>query len=146
MACTMYNKPSSTVGHTTSLPLARHFQASEDGSLNAAQELFPRGCGTRRCLIGGNTGWRIAAASSAMASSDPRLPSAARPYRPPLVNPQDLPPDYSSFLAILLVLQANMRDYENDMKQVVMAMTFVVMGFITDYFGPSRSRFRSRSG
>ncbi|KAH7283736.1 hypothetical protein KP509_34G021500 [Ceratopteris richardii] len=99
-----------------------------------------------------------------MASSDPRLPSAARPYRPPLVNPQDLPPDYSSFLAILFGVAgvmlrykfaswlalifcaqslANMRDYENDLKQVVMAMTFVVMGFVTNYFGPSRSGFRS---
>ncbi len=33
--------------------------------------------------------------------SDPRMPSAARPYVPALVDPNDLPPDYSSILAII---------------------------------------------
>lgn len=33
--------------------------------------------------------------------SDPRLPSAVRHYVPPIVNPNDLPPDYSSLAAII---------------------------------------------
>ena len=33
--------------------------------------------------------------------ADPRMPSAARPYVAPLINPNDLPPDYSSLLAII---------------------------------------------
>lgn len=33
--------------------------------------------------------------------SDPRMPAAARPYVPALVDPNDLPPDYSSILAII---------------------------------------------
>lgn len=33
--------------------------------------------------------------------SDPRMPSAARPYVPALVDPNDLPIDYSSILAII---------------------------------------------
>eukprot|EP01018_Ginkgo_biloba_P029363 Gb_35056 [translate_table: standard] len=33
--------------------------------------------------------------------SDPRQPSTAKPYIPPSISSQDLPPDYSSFLAIM---------------------------------------------
>ncbi|KAG8379265.1 hypothetical protein BUALT_Bualt07G0070600 [Buddleja alternifolia] len=76
-------------------------------------------------------------------SNDPRLPSAARPYKPPLVAPQDLPVDYSGFiavvfgvfgamfrykvcswLAIIFCAQSlsNMRNVENDLKQISMAM------------------------
>lgn len=33
--------------------------------------------------------------------NDPRLPSAARPYKPPPVAPQDLPVDYSGFIAVV---------------------------------------------
>ncbi|GLJ39994.1 hypothetical protein SUGI_0818350 [Cryptomeria japonica] len=33
--------------------------------------------------------------------SDPRQPSTAKPYKPPSIASQDLPPDYSSFLAIM---------------------------------------------
>lgn len=99
----------------------------------------------------------------AMASSDPRQPSAARPYVPPLLNPQDLPPDYSSFLAILFGIAgvmlryklgswlaliccaqslANMKNAENDLKQIIMAMTFAVMGIVTNYLAPSRQAVR----
>ncbi|KAL0355368.1 UNVERIFIED_CONTAM: protein Asterix [Sesamum radiatum] len=76
-------------------------------------------------------------------SNDPRLPSAARPYKQPIVAPQDLPVDYSGFvavifgvfgamfrykvcswLAIIFCAQslANMRNMENDLKQISMAM------------------------
>ncbi|KAI5071701.1 hypothetical protein GOP47_0013952 [Adiantum capillus-veneris] len=106
---------------------------------------------------------KLLALHGVMASSDPRLPSAARPYVPPLLNPQDLPPDYSSFLAILFGIAgvmlrykfaswlaliccaqslANMRDFENDLKQIVMAMTFALMGIVTNYLGPSRQALR----
>ncbi|KAL0442109.1 UNVERIFIED_CONTAM: protein Asterix [Sesamum radiatum] len=34
-------------------------------------------------------------------SNDPRLPSAARPYKQPVVAPQDLPVDYSGFVAVI---------------------------------------------
>ncbi|MCO5583580.1 hypothetical protein L7F22_037493 [Adiantum nelumboides] len=98
-----------------------------------------------------------------MVSSDPRLPSAARPYVPPLLNPQDLPPDYSSFLSILFGIArimlrykfaswlalicsaqslANMRDFENDLKQIVMAVRFALMGIATNYLGPARQALR----
>lgn len=33
--------------------------------------------------------------------SDPRMPTAVKHYVAPLVNPNDLPPDYSSLLAII---------------------------------------------
>lgn len=34
-------------------------------------------------------------------SNDPRLPSAARPYKPPVIAQQDLPVDYSGFIAVV---------------------------------------------
>ncbi|KAG9154784.1 hypothetical protein Leryth_014277 [Lithospermum erythrorhizon] len=39
--------------------------------------------------------------SSQTQSNDPRQPSAARPYKQPLVAPQDLPVDYSGFIAVI---------------------------------------------
>lgn len=90
--------------------------------------------------------------------SDPRQPSMAKPYTPPAIS-QDLPADYSSFLAIMcgvagVMLRyklgswlaiifcaqslANMRNMENDLKQIMMAMTFAVMGLVTNYFGHAR--------
>ncbi|XP_010939356.1 protein Asterix-like [Elaeis guineensis] len=92
-------------------------------------------------------------------ASDPRQPSTARPYVPPTVSPQDLPIDYSGFfavifgvtgvmlryklcswLAIIFCAQslANMKNLENDLKQISMAMMFAIMGLVTNYFGPSR--------
>ncbi|KAL9253468.1 Asterix-like protein [Drosera capensis] len=76
-------------------------------------------------------------------ANDPRLPSAARPHKLLPVSPQDLPVDYSGFvaaicgvlgvmfryklcswLAIIFCAQslANMRNIETDLKQVSMAM------------------------
>uniref|UniRef100_A0A7C8ZGX4 Protein Asterix n=1 Tax=Opuntia streptacantha TaxID=393608 RepID=A0A7C8ZGX4_OPUST len=90
-------------------------------------------------------------------ANDPRLPSAARPYKAPLLSPQDLPVDYSGFvavicgvlgvmfryklgswLAIIFCAQslANMRNMENDLKQISMAMMFAIMGLLTNYMGP----------
>ncbi|KAK4773359.1 hypothetical protein SAY87_028378 [Trapa incisa] len=92
-------------------------------------------------------------------SSDPRQPSAARPFKPPAVLPQDLPVDYSGFiavvfgvagvmfryklsswLAIIFSVQsfANMKNMENDLKQISMGMMFAIMGLVTNYFGPNR--------
>ncbi|CAA2985947.1 protein Asterix [Olea europaea var. sylvestris] len=89
-------------------------------------------------------------------SNDPRQPSAARPYKPSVVAPQDLPVDYSGFiavvfgvfgamfryklcswLAIIFCAQslANMRNVENDLKQISMAMMFGIMGLVTNYMG-----------
>ncbi|GAB4845409.1 hypothetical protein Ancab_038816 [Ancistrocladus abbreviatus] len=92
-------------------------------------------------------------------ANDPRQPSTARPYKAPLVVAQDLPVDYSGFiavmcgvlgvmfryklcswLAIIFCAQslANMRNIENDLKQISMAMMFAIMGLVTNYMGPSR--------
>ncbi|EXB90191.1 hypothetical protein L484_015485 [Morus notabilis] len=93
------------------------------------------------------------------AANDPRQPSAAKPYVPPAVAPQDLPVDYSGFIAVIFGLFgvmfryklsswlaiifcaqsiANMRNYENDLKQVSMAMMFAIMGLVSNYFGYAR--------
>jgi len=90
--------------------------------------------------------------------SDPRLPSAVRYYVPPIVNPNDLPPDYSSLAAMVfgilgvmmkqkvaswfsLVFIAQslalMKNPEYDLKQIIMALTFAVMGLVTTYFAPN---------
>ncbi|KAK4482045.1 hypothetical protein RD792_011608, partial [Penstemon davidsonii] len=82
-------------------------------------------------------------------SNDPRQPSAARPYKQPIVAPEDLPVDYSGFiavvfgvfgamfrykvcswLAIIFCAQslANMRNMENDLKQISMAMIYSSYG------------------
>ncbi|RDX64022.1 Protein Asterix [Mucuna pruriens] len=92
-------------------------------------------------------------------ANDPRQPSAARPYVAPQISPQDLPIDYSGFIAVIFGVAgvmfryklsswvalifcaqsvANMRNVENDLKQVMMAMMFSLMGLITNYFGPPR--------
>ncbi|NP_001152924.1 Protein Asterix [Zea mays] len=93
------------------------------------------------------------------AGSDPRQPSTAKPYAPPKLSPQDLPIDYAGFLAvafgvlgvmlrykvcswiaIIFCAQslANMKNFENDLKQLSMAFMFAVMGLVTNYFGPAR--------
>ena len=35
-------------------------------------------------------------------ANDPRQPSAAKPFVAPMVSPQDLPVDYSGFIAVIL--------------------------------------------
>ncbi|PKI77951.1 protein Asterix [Punica granatum] len=96
-------------------------------------------------------------------ANDPRQPSAARPFKAPVVSPQDLPVDYSGFiavvfgvagvmfryklcswLAIIFSVQslANMRNMENDLKQISMGMMFAIMGLVTTYFGPPRPASR----
>uniref|UniRef100_A0A0D6QRQ4 Protein Asterix n=1 Tax=Araucaria cunninghamii TaxID=56994 RepID=A0A0D6QRQ4_ARACU len=92
-------------------------------------------------------------------NSDPRQPSTAKPYKPPAISSQDIPPGYSSFLAIMFGVAgvmlryklgswlaiiccaqslANMKNVEADLKQVIMAMTFAIMGLMSNYFGASR--------
>lgn len=51
--------------------------------------------------------------------SDPRLPSAVRHYVPPLVNPNDLPPDYSSLAAMVfgilgVMMKVSMKTFSFD--------------------------------
>ncbi|XP_058080389.1 protein Asterix [Magnolia sinica] len=96
---------------------------------------------------------------SSSSASDPRQPSSAKPYVPPTVAPQDLPVDYSGFIAIVFGVTgvmfryklsswlaiifcaqslANMKNVETDLKQISMAMMFAIMGLVTNYFGPSR--------
>ncbi|KAE9607830.1 hypothetical protein Lalb_Chr09g0334301 [Lupinus albus] len=91
--------------------------------------------------------------------NDPRQPSAAKPYVAPPVSPQDLPIDYAGFIAVVFGIAgvmfkyklcswlalvfcaqsiANMRNIENDLKQVMMAIMFSIMGLITNYFGAPR--------
>ncbi|KAJ4713162.1 Protein Asterix [Melia azedarach] len=96
--------------------------------------------------------------------SDPRQPSVAKPYAPPGVAPQDLPVDYSGFIAVVFGVAgvmfryklcswlaiiccaqslANMRNIETDLKQISMAMMFAIMGLVTNYLGPARPGTKS---
>ncbi|XP_054805092.1 protein Asterix isoform X1 [Prosopis cineraria] len=96
---------------------------------------------------------------NASSANDPRQPSAAKPYVAPVVAPQDMPIDYAGFIAVIFGVAgvmfryklsswlalifcaqslANMRNMENDLKQVMMAMMFSIMGLMTNYFGPPR--------
>ncbi|XP_054805093.1 protein Asterix isoform X2 [Prosopis cineraria] len=80
---------------------------------------------------------------NASSANDPRQPSAAKPYVAPVVAPQDMPIDYAGFIAVIFGVAgvmfryklsswlalifcaqslANMRNMENDLKQVMMAM------------------------
>ncbi|VFQ82139.1 unnamed protein product [Cuscuta campestris] len=88
--------------------------------------------------------------------SDPRMPSAVKPYKPQAVSPQDLPIDYSGFIAVVFGVfgamfrykicswlaiifsaqsLANMKNMETDLKQISMAMMFGIMGLVTNYLG-----------
>ncbi|KAL1196767.1 Protein Asterix [Cardamine amara subsp. amara] len=96
---------------------------------------------------------------NASSANDPRQPLAAKPYTPRPVAPEDLPVDYSGFIAVILGVSgvmfrykicswlaiifcaqslANMRNLENDLKQISMAMMFAIMGLVTNYLGPNR--------
>ncbi|WRX18876.1 PAT complex subunit Asterix - like 1 [Theobroma cacao] len=87
--------------------------------------------------------------------NDPRQPSAAKPFVAQPMSPQDLPVDYSGFIAVVFGIAgyklsswlaiifcaqslANMRNVENDLKQISMAMMFAIMGLVTNYLGPAR--------
>ncbi|CAN0871031.1 Protein Asterix [Linum grandiflorum] len=91
--------------------------------------------------------------------NDPRQPTTAKPYAAPMVAPEDMPVDYSGFIAVLLGVAgvmfryklcswlaiifcaqslANMRNIENDLKQISMASMFAIMGLVTNYMGPPR--------
>ncbi|KDP31330.1 hypothetical protein JCGZ_11706 [Jatropha curcas] len=80
--------------------------------------------------------------NNSSSANDPRQPSAAKPYVAPLIPPQDLPVDYAGFIAVVFGVAgvmfrykicswlaiifcaqslANMRNFENDLKQVSMA-------------------------
>uniref|UniRef100_A0ACD5WEW6 Uncharacterized protein n=2 Tax=Avena sativa TaxID=4498 RepID=A0ACD5WEW6_AVESA len=68
-------------------------------------------------------------------ANDPRQPTTARPYAPPKLSSQDLPVDYAGFLAVVFGYKvcswiaiifcaqslANMKNFENDLKQLSMA-------------------------
>lgn len=97
--------------------------------------------------------------NNSTSANDPRQPSAAKPYVAQPVSPQDLPVDYSGFIAVIFGIAgvmfryklsswlaiifcaqslANMKNVENDLKQISMAMMFAIMGLVTNYFGPAR--------
>lgn len=99
----------------------------------------------------------LSKASSASAN-DPRQPDRVKRYEQPEVKPEDLPLDYSAMVAIglgvvgfmlrqkigcLLSLVfaaqslANMRNAEVDFKQIMLALTFTIVGLMTIYFGPN---------
>ncbi|KAF6165116.1 hypothetical protein GIB67_000700, partial [Kingdonia uniflora] len=81
--------------------------------------------------------------SSSSVANDPRQPTTAKPYVPPTVSAQDLPVDYSGFIAIVFGITgvmfryklsswvaiifcaqslSNMKNVETDLKQISMAM------------------------
>ncbi|KAL9239477.1 hypothetical protein vseg_013795 [Gypsophila vaccaria] len=95
-----------------------------------------------------------------MNSNDPRQPSAAKPYKPSPVPPEELPVDYAGFIAVLCGVLgamfryklgswlalifcaqslANMKNIETDLKQFSMAMMFALMGLLTNYTGQRQS-------
>ncbi|KAJ6970237.1 protein Asterix [Populus alba] len=97
--------------------------------------------------------------NNSTSANDPRQPSAAKPFVAPMVSPQDLPVDYSGFIAVILGVAgvmfryklcswlalifcaqslSNMRNMENDLKQISMASMFAIMGLVTNYLGPAR--------
>uniref|UniRef100_A0A7N0T1H8 Protein Asterix n=1 Tax=Kalanchoe fedtschenkoi TaxID=63787 RepID=A0A7N0T1H8_KALFE len=97
-------------------------------------------------------------------ANDPRQPSAAKPFVATATAPQDLPIDYSGFIAVVFGIAgvmfryklsswmalifcaqslANMRNVETDLKQISMAMMFAVMGLVSNYLGPARSGAQS---
>ncbi|MBA0689340.1 hypothetical protein Goari_007072 [Gossypium aridum] len=98
--------------------------------------------------------------NNSTSANDPRQPSAAKPYVAQPVSPQDLPVDYSGFIAVIFGIAgvmfrvlplpldlssyklsswlaiifcaqslANMKNVENDLKQISMAMMVPVQGF-----------------
>ncbi|KAK8604569.1 hypothetical protein V6N13_099505 [Hibiscus sabdariffa] len=99
--------------------------------------------------------------NNSTSANDPRQPSAAKPYVAQPVSPEDLPVDYSGFIAVVFGVMfryklsswlaiifcaqslANMKNVENDLKQISMAMMFAIMGLVTNYFGPARPGTRS---
>ncbi|KAL9372535.1 hypothetical protein Peur_034779 [Populus x canadensis] len=97
-------------------------------------------------------------------ANDPRQPSASKPFLAPMVSPQDVPVDYSGFVAVILGVAgvmfryklcswlalifcaqslSNMRNMENDLKQISMASMFAIMGLVTNYLGPARPASQS---
>ncbi|CAL9747943.1 unnamed protein product [Musa acuminata subsp. burmannicoides] len=99
------------------------------------------------------------------ATSDPRQSSTAKPYVSATLSPQDLPIDYAGFLAVVFGVVgvtlryklcswlaiifcaqslANMKNFENDFKQLSMAFMFGIMGLVTNYLGPARQANKQR--
>ncbi|KAK4853190.1 hypothetical protein QYF36_005125 [Acer negundo] len=97
--------------------------------------------------------------NNSSSANDPRQPSSAKPFVPPAVSPQDLPVDYSGFIAVVFGIAgvmfryklcswlaiiccaqslANMKNVETDLKQISMAMMFGIMGLVTNYLGTAR--------
>ncbi|XP_050223452.1 protein Asterix [Mercurialis annua] len=97
--------------------------------------------------------------NTSSSANDPRQPSAAKPYVAPMISPQDLPVDYAGFIAVVFGVAgvmfrykgcswlaiifcaqslSNMRNAENDLKQISMATMFAIMGLVTNYLGASR--------
>ncbi|KAM7483376.1 hypothetical protein LguiB_007959 [Lonicera macranthoides] len=100
--------------------------------------------------------------NSSSVVNDPRLPSSAKPYVAPVVSPENLPIDYSGFLAIIFGVAgvmfryklsswlsiifcahslANMRNLETDLKQIstaIMARLVRVLGMKWTYLIPGK--------
>ncbi|KAH0706343.1 hypothetical protein KY285_010846 [Solanum tuberosum] len=73
----------------------------------------------------------------------------AKSYKASLVGPQDLPIYYYGFIAIIFsvfgaIVQsiANIRNMENALKQISMAMMFGITGLMTNYLGVSPRQAR----
>ncbi|XP_031491519.1 protein Asterix [Nymphaea colorata] len=92
-------------------------------------------------------------------AADPRQPSAAKQYVPPVISPQDAPIDYAGFIAVIFGVMgvmlryklcswlalifcaqslANMKNMETDLRQMSMAFMFAIMGLVTNYLTASR--------
>ncbi|CAI7778908.1 unnamed protein product [Closterium sp. NIES-53] len=108
----------------------------------------------KRLTAGGSAG---SSSGSVSTSGDPRRPDAVKKYVPPVVNAEDLPIDMASMMAIFFGIAgvmmrqklacwlallcaaqalANMKYVEHDLKQIITALSFAVMGIVTNYFAP----------
>ncbi|KVH98456.1 hypothetical protein Ccrd_023287 [Cynara cardunculus var. scolymus] len=67
--------------------------------------------------------------------NDPRQPSSAKPYKPQPVHPDNLPVDYSGFIAIIFGVAGVMFRYKLG--------SFAVMGMVTNYLSPARAAVKT---
>ncbi|KAL3575173.1 hypothetical protein D5086_023274 [Populus alba] len=88
-------------------------------------------------------------------ANDPRQPSASKPFLAPMISPQDVPVDYSGFVAVILGVAgvmfryklcswlalifcaqslSNMRNMENDLKQISMASMKGLSTVVRDHY------------
>ncbi|KAG0492656.1 hypothetical protein HPP92_005769 [Vanilla planifolia] len=93
-------------------------------------------------------------------AADPRQPASAKPFALQTIAPEDLPFDYAGFLAVIFGITglmfryklcswlaliffakslASMKNFENDLRQSVSAVSFAIMGLLLNYSNTFKS-------